>query len=141
MRNTSDKIIELSATQNSRRIICRAIGPVKPAPGTYSDSELSYDGMYKLVFLYEDSGLEFLNIAAFFNYTDYNEKLLVMVTLDDPTLEKSDEFSGRRQIQLLDRIMEYPDSLPQISEKSQRDFLDTVARLYIEVIEKIFVFA
>jgi hypothetical protein len=37
--------------------------------------------------------------------------------------------------------MEYPDSIPQISEKSQREFLDTVARLYIDVIEKIFVFA
>jgi hypothetical protein len=141
MKNSSDKNIEFSAMQNNRKITCRAAGPLQPVPEDYPDTEYEYDGMYRLVFLYEDSGIEFLNIAAFFNYTDFKEKLLVMVTLDNPNMEKSDEFSGRRQIQLLDRIMEYPDSIPQISEKSQREFLDTVARLYIDIIEKIFVFA
>ncbi len=132
---------EFTAEVNGRHIRCFINGPLLPDPSAYPDSELAYDGMYKLIFHYSDSDLVFLNIAAFFNYTNTQEKLLVMVTLDDPSLSGSDEVSRRRQIQLLDRIMEYPDSLPQLTEKNQRDFLDTVSRLYINAIEEIFVFA
>jgi hypothetical protein len=141
VKKNTDKNTEFSAFINERKIILRAVGPLTSEPGEYPDAELGYDGMYKLIFLYEDSGIEFLHIAAFFSYTDYNEKMLVMVTIDNPGLEGKDEFSGRRQIQLLDRIMEYPDSIPFFPEKSQREFLDTIARLYIDAIEKIFVFA